>query len=472
VESYPEPTASRDFLAVVGLLPPVYPDDSLLAQINAMISRSHRKVVVLDDDPTGAQAMRDVFVLTDWSVRALADELEQPRPLFFVLTDTRSLPPREAVARQREVAANLREAGHLTGVEYSIMIRGDSTLRGHFPIEEESLGDEPILLILFFEEGGRFTIDDVQWVRERDHSGSELLIPAGRTPYARDITFGYTHSNLRNWVREKSAGRFAAGAIDSISVQTLRRDGPAAVADRLLYSRRQITIANATCYRDLEVLALGLLRAEEQGKQYIIRCAASFVRVRAGQGGAEEVEAIAEPAKTGQPMSKGGLFVIGSHVPKTSIQLQALLAEPTVEHIELSVPEVLERGTALVEATGQWLNSALAEGWHAVVYTSREVEPRGRLEGLKVGRIVSDALVDIVRSLNVQPRFIVAKGGWTSSAIAKQALGVRRAYAPRPVLSGVPMWILGPETRFPGMRYIIFPGNVGEENGLVSLLRL
>ena len=427
---------------------------------------------MLDDDPTGAQAMRDVYVLTEWPVRALAAELGQSRSLFFVLTDTRALPPVEAVARQREVAANLREAARLAGVEYSLMIRGDSTLRGHFPVEEQSVGDDPILLIPFFEEGGRFTIDDVQWVRERDHAGDEVLIPAARTPYARDITFGYTHSNLRNWVTEKSAGRFDAGAIDSISLQTLRRDGPDAVAHQLLHSRRQVTIANAACYRDLEVLALGLLRAEEQGKRFIIRCAASFVRVRAGQGSAEEVEAISEPAKTDKPISKGGLFVIGSYVPKTSIQLQALLANPSVEQIELNVLEVLGRGAAVVETTGRWLNSALASGRHAVVYTSREVEPRGRLENLEVGRIVSDALVSIVRSLKVQPRFFVAKGGWTSSAIARQALGVRRAHAPRPVLSGVPMWVLGPETRFPSMRYIIFPGNVGEEDALVGLLRL
>src|SRR5436305_6981147 len=127
MEYAPEPTASRDFSAVIESLPPVYPDNSLLAQIQAMIARSRRKVVVLDDDPTGAQAMRDVYVLTEWSVRALAAELGEPRPLFFVLTDTRALPPNEAVARQQEVAANLQEAARLAGVEYSLMIRGDST---------------------------------------------------------------------------------------------------------------------------------------------------------------------------------------------------------------------------------------------------------------------------------------------------------------------------------------------------------
>ena len=87
------------------------------------------------------------------------------------------------------------------------------------------------------------------------------------------------------------------------------------------------------------------------------------------------------------------------------------LVGPSVKHIELSVPDVVGRGATLIEAAGQWLNSALAAGQHAVVYTSREVEPRGRLEGLKIGRIVSDALVDIVRSLKVRPRFIVAKKG-------------------------------------------------------------
>ena len=115
MDSYPEPTASRDFSAVVESLPPVFPDDSLLAQIQAMIASSRRKVVVLDDDPTGAQAMRDVYILTDWSVRALADELGQPRPLFFVLTDTRSLSLEEAVTRQKEVSGELTRSGAASG---------------------------------------------------------------------------------------------------------------------------------------------------------------------------------------------------------------------------------------------------------------------------------------------------------------------------------------------------------------------
>ncbi len=85
---------------------------------------------------------------------------------------------------------------------------------------------------------------------------------------------------------------------------------------------------------------------------------------------------------------------------------------------------------------------------------------------------IAEALSAIVQGLTVRPRFFVAKGGSTASDIATEGLGVRRAMVLGQILPGVPVWELGPETRFPGMAYVVFPGNVGEADGVARCLSL
>jgi hypothetical protein len=40
------------------------------------------------------------------------------------------------------------------------------------------------------------------------------------------------------------------------------------------------------------------------------------------------------------------------------------------------------------------------------------------------------------------------------------------------VQPGVPVWQLGKETKYPGIPYIIYPGNVGTESSLTDIKRL
>ena len=68
------------------------------------------------------------------------------------------------------------------------------------------------------------------------------------------------------------------------------------------------------------------------------------------------------------------------------------------------------------------------------------------------------------------PRFLVAKGGITSSDIGTKALGVKKAFVPGQILAGVPVWVTGEESRFPGIPYVIFPGNVGAEDALLQVV--
>jgi uncharacterized protein YgbK (DUF1537 family) len=114
----------------------------------------------------------------------------------------------------------------------------------------------------------------------------------------------------------------------------------------------------------------------------------------------------------------------------------------------------------------------MAEGRHAVIYTSRQViHGRTREESLVIQRTISQALIEVVRRLEVRPRFLVAKGGITASDVATEGLGVVRAEVLGPIVPGVPVWKLGPESRFPGMPLVVFPGNVGGPESLVETLR-
>ena len=59
------------------------------------------------------------------------------------------------------------------------------------------------------------------------------MTPAGETPFAKDAHFGFSASNLKDWVVEKSHGTIARQNISSVSLKDIREGGHAAVANIL-----------------------------------------------------------------------------------------------------------------------------------------------------------------------------------------------------------------------------------------------
>lgn len=451
-------------------LPAPWPVD-LLSSIRARVAAGGRKLVVLDDDPTGTQTVHHVPVLTIWEADALAAELAAAGPVFYILTNSRSLPLPEAQALNAAIGRALVDASAASGRDFEVVSRSDSTLRGHYPGEIDALAAalaypvDATLIIPFFLEGGRYTLDDTHYVAE----GSRL-VPAAQTPFAQDAAFGYHHSSLSAWVEEKTHGRVPASAVASITLADLRQGGPDAVLAKLLgLSGGRVCIVNAAALRDLEVLVSALFQAEAQGKRFLYRTAASFVQIRAGLA--------TRPLLTAADLSLsargGGLFVAGSYVPKTTGQINALLAMPELARVEVAVPALLDVGRRVAEiarATAA-LDTALAAGQDALLYTSRDlVTGADAAASLAIGNQVSAALVAIVAGLRMPPRYLVAKGGITSSDIATKALGIRRSLVLGQILPGVPVWQTGPESRYPGLPYVVFPGNVGGEQALVEIV--
>lgn len=429
------------------------------------------KIVVLDDDPTGTQTVHGIPVLTEWSGPLLAAELGAPEPCFYILTNSRAFPAERACAINREIGRNLLRAAAQSGRAFRVVSRSDSTLRGHFPAETDALAAalggnfDAMLLIPAFFDAGRVTINDVHFVAEAGR-----LVPAGETEFARDATFGYRASNLRAWVEEKTAGRVRASDVASISLADVRGE-PAQLVEKLrALACGAVAIVNAEKADDLHALAAGLRVAEANGKKFLFRTAASFVAAYAGIAprpllGADE---IAPPGAGG-----GGLVVVGSHVGKTSAQLAHLLQNGRVSAVELSVEKLLtpdaRRGE--IASAAQRVESWLREGANVALFTSRRlVTGRDASEHLAIGQTISRSLVEIVSSLRPRPRWLIAKGGITSSDVATGALGVKRALILGQALAGVPVWQLGPETRWPGLGYIVFPGNVGGPDALTQLV--
>ncbi len=450
-------------------LPPEWPHD-LLPAIRQRLRDANRKLVVLDDDPTGTQTVHDIAVLTEWSVESLAAELRRDATAFYLLTNSRSLPLAEAQALHQEIARNLVAARKQTSVDFTVVSRSDSTLRGHFPGETDALLDalgtsvDATLIIPFFLEGGRYTLDGVHYVAE-----NEQLIPAAQTPFAQDADFGYAHSDLREWVAEKTGGRTPAEQVALLSLDDIRQGGPERVAERLSALDGHTCVVDSVSMRDQQVVVLGILQAEAQGKRFLYRTAASFVQVRAGLS--------PQPVLTADNLQNdlvgsGGLVVVGSYVPKTTAQLETLLATTDITRVEVDVARLLtDEQDAEIERAIQAMNKALHAGRDVVVYTSRELVTATGDASLSIGQRVSQSLVAIVQGLAERPRYLIAKGGITSSDVATRGLGVRRALVRGQILPGVPLWSLGAESRFAGMPYVVFPGNVGNEEAVAAVVR-
>jgi uncharacterized protein YgbK (DUF1537 family) len=454
-----------DLLA--GLPPP--PDEvPLLAAIRAQLATDRRAVVVLDDDPTGTQTVYDLSVYTRWDVETLTNAFRSDSTGFYLLTNSRSMTEHDAVALNREIAAHLRAASAQTGRPFTVISRSDSTLRGHFPAETDALiGPEEsppqIVLAPFFAEGKRITAGDVHWVHDR-----EVAVPVGETEFAKDATFGFAASNLRDWAVEKSGGRWTRDDVAALSLATIRQ-GADAVAAWLLAAAQPVIVLNSAEDGDMAAAVLGMLKAEAVGRRYLCRTAAAFVRARFGLPRQPLLRAV-EIVRGSGP----GLIVVGSHVPRSTAQLEQARAVEHARAIEVPAGALLDdRRDAAIRSAIDAVNAAWSDGADALLFTSRTLLQRATDDAanLQIGRRISSALVAIVRGLAREPAWVIAKGGITSSDMATEALGIRHATVLGALLPGVPVWRAVDSDRWPDVLLVIFPGNVGTEEDLARAMR-
>ncbi|MEC9278782.1 MAG: four-carbon acid sugar kinase family protein [Chloroflexota bacterium] len=446
----------------------------LIPEIRKEIDANPTQVFVLDDDPTGSQTVRNVSLLTDWSVESIVNEFNTPEEASFLLINSRALTLSEAVDTNRLVGKNLLQASGELGEKFSVISRSDSTLRGYFPEEVEALADsiheqgiqgfDSLLFVPFFIQGGRYTINDVQYV-----SDGENLIPAGQTPFAEDTAFGYKASNLKEWMEEKYKGRVSSEDVTSISIEEIREGGPDKVESILTnLEKGRVCIVNAAAMSDLNVLTLAVLRAEAKGKNFLCRTSASFVRSRIGQGSHDMLS----KEQIVNSDEGGALILVGSHVPGSTFQLENVLKIPGMVGIELEVESVLAEKPDVVDSIVTKVNDALRNSQDVTVFTSREVVTGSSPEEyLRIGAKVTDAMTEIVKLIDITPRYIISKGGMTSSNVTANGLGMVRAIVPGQIQPGVLVLRLGEETKFPGTHLVLYPGNVGVPDSIADVVR-
>lgn len=430
-------------------------------------------LVVLDDDPTGTQSVAGLPVLTRWERSDLDGAFATGAAAVYVLTNTRSLDEDAAAERNREIVEVALAAASAAGRRVTFVSRGDSTLRGHFPLETDVLsaeiaahgGGTPALTLLApaFPDAGRITVDSVHyWVTDGEAT------PVGETAFAKDATFGYASSDLREWVQEKTGGRITASEVAGLGIRTIRAGVDAVEEFLRALPAGTVVPVDVVEESDMRVVALALHRMRDL--DVLLRVGPPYVRAHIGQE-------IAEPVRAEDIVfahDRGGLVVVGSHVPLTTAQLEALKkARPQTVTIELDVRALIgSQREAHLDAQAKAAAAALADGT-VIVHTTRElITGDDGDESLDIARRVSSGVVELVRRVLAiaPPRFVIAKGGITSSDVASEALEIRRATVLGPMLPGlVSLW--QPETGpAVGIPYIVFAGNVGDADSLATVV--
>ncbi|MDD7942608.1 four-carbon acid sugar kinase family protein [Actinomycetospora lutea] len=420
-------------------------------------------VVVLDDDPTGTQTVRDLPVLTRWAADDVEWALAQATPAFFVLTNTRSLGPDDAAARDREVVRTCLEAARRRGVELIFASRSDSTLRGHFPLETDVIAQEAgspdaVVLVPAYTDAGRITLDGVHWLRE-GADGTDL-VPVAESEFATDATFGYRSSRLADWVAEKSGGAVPAADVAEVRIEQLRAGRPTLPAARVI-------AVDTVVDDDLRAAVLAILAAERDGARFVYRVGPSFVRARAGQ---PEQPPIADAALRDAVGRGPGLVVVGSHVGRTRRQLERLDARRDLARVEIDVPTVLDDAArdAHLERAVDELAASLGRSTTVLATSRTLVTGRDEAESLDIARRISAALTAVTaRAVAAHPpAWVLAKGGITSSDVATVSLRADRAWVRGSLLPGiVSLW--APTS---GPPLVVFAGNVGGDDALADVV--
>ena len=397
------------------------------------------RMVVFDDDPTGIQTVHGCLLVTDWSEDNIRMAMLDEVPFFYILTNTRALTAEAARKTLTTALETVIRVNQEFGYRLICVSRSDSCLRGHFPLEPNVMREvlmkhgykvwPKIPFAPAFIESGRFTIDGTHYMRD-----GERLIPVSESEFARDNVFGYKHSHLVDYIKEKGG------------------------------NPEDYEIVNAQNYEELNSFRDALF-AELEGEEcaVVIRSSSSLPRSMSG--------IVDKPFLSREDLgiqaNGTGIFIVGSHVEKTTEQLNNLLKLSSVKGIELPIDDILNHSDALMSRTLESIKSLSSNGITPVVYTARkEVRIEDAAQRLSLGQTVSEFLVDIVRQLPVCPNYVVAKGGITSHDILTKGLAVKTARVMGQVINSVPCVMT---ERFP---YIIFPGNVGGPRSLEDIYKV
>lgn len=430
-------------------------------------NKGHR-LVVLDDDPTGIQTVQGCLVLTVWDDIYLRMVFNDEIPFFYVLTNTRALTRNEVGRRITEVVSQIVKISLEMDRQVTFLLRSDSTLRGHFPLEIETVLEVAKLktnarfFVPALFEGGRITENNNQYLFQEGKK-----IPCDQTEFAQDSVFGYTTSYLPEYIKEKTSEQIKPESILNIDRKLLDGNHEMQLDDFIAsLIGDHYVIVNATDYKELDRFGISLKKAINNGSTFIIQSSSSLVKSLTG---CNTRNYCVRNTSLGP-----GLIIIGSHVNKTTRQLGHLFREANgLKPIEIDVFRLFENEELLLLEVKQLLKSFMGSRITPVIFTSRtEIAFDDRQSRMEAGLKISSFLNEIVATCPFQPSFCISKGGITSNEILSKGLGVHMARVIGQASPGVPIIEMPLEHRWPTMPYVIFPGNVGEESTLTEVYQL
>ena len=404
-----------------------------------------------------------------WDVATLKQGLEDIATIFFILSNTRAMNPEEAAAVTQEICHNLKIAIAEVGItNFLVVSRSDSTLRGHYPIEtdviaEELGGFDAHFLTPAFFEGGRITVDSIHYLLI-----DGVKTPVAQTEFARDSVFAYNHSYLPDYVAEKTQNQISSNDVVKFSLSDIGSDK---IQPRLLQlTNNQCVVVDGETQADFDLFAQAILQATAKGKRFLFRSAASLLTSLAQLG---QQPTAPDKMTSYRPTAKPGVVLVGSHVQKTTQQLQHLLQEEQVVGIEIDVVQLRDRPETkdtMIQATLNQVEQVFSQGKTPVIYTSREelsfvnVEQR-----LQFGVVVSSLLMEVVHGLPASISFLISKGGITSNDVLSVGLNLRQARLLGQILPGCSVIRTEPNhPQFPNLPVVLFPGNVGQQDSLYT----
>lgn len=421
-------------------------------------------LVFLDDDPTGTQAVTNVPVLLRWDTATLATALQSRPRAIHVLTNSRAFPAEQAEAIVLDAALAVRAVTPTA----QLVVRGDSTLRGHL-LEEyravwratEHQRPPVLLLVPALPAAGRITRGGVHYLVRDGHA-----VPLSETEYAADGAFAYHSPRLLEWAQERSGGLFEMARGKEVALAQLRARGPDSVTEALTRAADaggpSVCAPDAETVDDLELIAAGLRRALAAGVTVATRCAPTFAGVLAGT----LANGYVAPPQAGA----GVLIVCGSYVANTTRQLEYLCGRRGICAIELD-PVVLagdgEHASKTIADAAELARKGLKNRRVALVATARR-RPSGTRD-FETGMRIARRLASIVPAIGDAADVIIAKGGITSAVTVQEGLGAVEALAVGPLMPGVVLW--QPKVKQP-RSYVVVPGNVGGHALLAELLEL
>jgi uncharacterized protein YgbK (DUF1537 family) len=440
-------------------------------EFNKNLDTFNYKIIVLDDDPTGTQTVKDLPVYTEWSEELIEDGFKQSNNMFYILTNSRALNEEETTILHQEISSNIEKVSQRLNHPYLIISRGDSTLRGHFYLEPKVLDDastsgfDAIFYLPEFFEGDRFTYNGVHYLKEDGD-----YIPVSQSEFSNDTTFGFKSETMADFIEEKSKGAIESNQVYHITLEQIRKRKKKEIFNVFeALNNLDAVVVDALNDEDMDYFSACLTEyLAKNNKKFIFRTAASFVKAMCETPG--EIINL----KNYKENNNGGIIIVGSHVKKTSDQLNHLLNNTNIHSIEFDVKQVTKDtlNKYIKEKTAQ-VEKIISNGEDVVVYTSRDViKTENLINNLSISTNISNSLVEIIRSLQIQPKFIIAKGGITSSDVATQGLNIKKADVIGQVTKGVPVWLTGNEAKYQKMPYVILPGNVGDEDTVTEVYKL